>query len=78
MDVTGNGVRPVDHETEGWWTGLEDELLASLGSRGAASPAEIAECLGMSERAVCSVVSLLAAEGKVRITRIEVISPQSV
>ena len=56
---------------EGWWAGLDRDVLACLASRGAASPADIAARLGISERAVCSVVSMLVCEGKIRISRVE-------
>lgn len=58
-------------DRDGWWGALEDEVLGCLDA-GGASPADIARGLGLSEAAVCSVLAMLAAEGKVRISRVEI------
>ena len=51
------------------WRELDDAVLDSL-ARGAATPAEIGQRLGMSEAAVASIVAMLAAEGRVRVCRV--------
>lgn len=56
---------------QGWWGALEDEVLGCLDARGGASSAEIARCIGLSEDAVCSVLAMLAGEGRVRIRHVE-------
>jgi predicted ArsR family transcriptional regulator len=52
---------------DGWWTEMENEILASLRRRGAVEPGEIGRELGIGERATVSLLAMLAAEGKVRI-----------
>jgi DNA-binding IclR family transcriptional regulator len=55
-----------------FWTDLDDELLRCLGERdGTVTPAEIGARLGMSEAAVCTIISMLAESGKVRIRSVE-------
>jgi hypothetical protein len=56
---------------DGWWTEIDDQVRACLERHGALAPAEIARHLGLSEGAVVSVLSLLAQEGKLRISRVE-------
>lgn len=55
----------------GWWNAIEDEVLGCLDARGGASPVEIARRTGLSEDAVCSVLAMLAGEGRVRIRHVE-------
>jgi DNA-binding transcriptional regulator LsrR (DeoR family) len=52
------------------WNDLDRDILSTLDTR-AMAPGEIAAQLGMSERAVESLLALLAAEGKVRIRLVE-------
>jgi predicted ArsR family transcriptional regulator len=56
---------------DGWWTEIDDQVRACLERHGALAPAEIARQLGLSEGAVASVLTLLAQEGKLRISRVE-------
>jgi hypothetical protein len=56
---------------EDWWTEIDDAVRGCLERNGPMAPSEIAGQLGMSEGAVCSVLSLLAQEGKLRIARVE-------
>jgi hypothetical protein len=56
---------------DGWWTEIDDQVRACLERHGALAPADIARLLGMSEGAVTSVLSMLAQEGKLRISRVE-------
>lgn len=54
-----------------WWDTIERDLLASLDGHGAMAPDEVGRQLGLSERAVVSLLALLAGEGKVRICLVE-------
>ncbi|PYM27721.1 MAG: hypothetical protein DMD78_01495 [Candidatus Rokuibacteriota bacterium] len=56
---------------DGWWNEIDDQVQACLERHGAMAPAEIARQLGLSEGAVASVLSMLAQEGKLRISRVE-------
>ncbi len=60
---------------DGWWNEIDDQVQAYLERYGAMAPAEIARQLGLSEGAVASVLSMLAQEGKLHITRVE-LSPR--
>lgn len=51
-----------------FWSDLDADVLRCLGERqGEMTPAEIGRDLGMSERAVCSILGMLAEAGRVRI-----------
>jgi predicted ArsR family transcriptional regulator len=54
----------------GWWGELDEEIIACLRS-GPQSTQDLAWKLGMSSTAVTSLLAMLAAEGKVRITGAE-------
>jgi hypothetical protein len=54
----------------GWWGELDEEVIACLRG-GPQSTHDLAWKLGMSSSAVTSVLFMLAAEGKVRITGAE-------
>jgi DNA-binding transcriptional regulator LsrR (DeoR family) len=56
---------------DGWWEQIDEQVRVSLERNGAMTPSEISRQLSMSESAVQSILSLLAQEGKVRITRVE-------
>jgi len=56
---------------DGWWNEIDDQVQGCLERSGAMAPAEIARQLGISEGAVASVLSMLAQEGKLRISRVE-------
>ena len=54
----------------GWWGEIDEELIACLRS-GPQSTQDLAWKLGMSSTAVTSLLFMLAAQGKVRITGAE-------
>ena len=56
----------------GYWDGIDKEILEVLSAGGPMDPADLARALGMSTGAVCSCLAMLSAEGKVRIRRVEV------
>jgi predicted transcriptional regulator len=58
-----------------WWSEIDDAVQHCLQRQGAMAPAEIARQLGLSEGAISSVVSLLAQQGKLRISRVELFDP---
>jgi hypothetical protein len=61
----------ISTETD-FWAELDGDVLRCLAERhGEMTPAELGGRLGMSESAVCSVLAMLAAAGKVRICSIE-------
>ena len=63
----------MDDETAieiGWWGELDDEVVACL-RNGPQSTQDLAWKLGMSSNAVTSLLFMLAAQGKVRITGAE-------
>jgi DNA-binding IclR family transcriptional regulator len=53
-----------------WWGELDSEVLACLRD-GPQSPYELARRLNLSPAAATSVLLMLAAEGKVRVTAVE-------
>jgi predicted ArsR family transcriptional regulator len=55
---------------EDWWGKLDDELLDCL-RVGAMSAEEVGARLGVSEDAAVSLLSALARDGRVRISRVE-------
>lgn len=55
-----------------FWSELDGDVLRCLAERnGEMTPAEIGEHLGMSERAVSSIIGMLAEAGTVRICSVE-------
>ncbi len=55
-----------------FWSELDADVLRCLAERhGEMTPAEIGEDLGVSERAVSSIIGMLAEAGKVRICSVE-------
>lgn len=56
---------------DGWWNEIDDEVRVCLERNGTMSPAEIGRVLHLSESAVTSVLSMLAQEGKLRISQVE-------
>jgi len=63
----------MDDETAieiGWWGELDEEVVACL-RNGPQSTQDLAWKLGMSSTAVTSLLFMLAAQGKVRITGAE-------
>ena len=60
---------------DGWWEGMDKEILEVLMAVGPTDPADLAKALGMSAQAVCSCLGMLSAEGKVRIRSVEATIP---
>jgi hypothetical protein len=56
---------------DGWWSEIERDIRGCLDQYGALTPAQLGSHLGMSESAAASVLSMLASEGKVRISLVE-------
>jgi predicted ArsR family transcriptional regulator len=54
----------------GWWTEIDEQIIACL-RNGPQSTQDLAWKLGMSTTAVTSLLSMLAAQGKVHITGAE-------
>lgn len=55
-----------------FWSDLDADVLRCLAERhGEMTPAEVGRRLGLSEGAACSVLSMLAEAGKVRIVSVE-------
>jgi DNA-binding CsgD family transcriptional regulator len=56
--------------TTQWWTDIDACILAALAD-GGKTPRELSDKLGISEASVTSLLSMLAIEGRVRISRVE-------
>jgi DNA-binding MarR family transcriptional regulator len=56
---------------DGWWDEIDGQIEKALGHAGGLSPADLAREIGLSEAATVSVLSRLAVEGRIRITRVE-------
>ena len=56
---------------DGWWNEIDTQIEAALFRNGGMSPADLAREVGLSEPAIVSLLSRLATEGRVRITRVE-------
>ena len=55
-----------------FWSELDADVLRCMAEPpGEMTPAELGRRLGMSEHAVCSILAMLAAAGKVRIRSVE-------
>jgi|RhiMetdeSRZDD1v2_1073273.scaffolds.fasta_scaffold1396556_2 hypothetical protein len=66
-----NTVAPADNTlVDDYWADLNRDILSCL-AMGPISPGEIGRRLGISEGAAASCLSLLAAEGRVRICLVE-------
>ena len=50
-----------------WWAEIDEEVLTCLKRDGETSPAAVGQQLGVSEVAAASLLSMLAAEGRIRI-----------
>jgi predicted ArsR family transcriptional regulator len=57
----------------GWWSEIDDQIIACLRD-GPQSTDNLAWRLGISAAAVTSLLLMLAAEGKVRVTGAELMS----
>ena len=55
--------------TDEWWSELDDQVLACLHD-GPKSIRDVARRLGLSTGSVTSVLLMLAAEGKIRVTEV--------
>jgi hypothetical protein len=58
----------VDHLVDHLWSEIDSAVMECLAA-GVAAPADIGKRLGMSEAAATSILTMLAAEGKVAICR---------
>jgi DNA-binding Lrp family transcriptional regulator len=56
---------------DSWWSEIDRDVRTVLERHGSMTPSEIARMLRLSEGAVSSVLSMLATEGKLRISRVE-------
>jgi DNA-binding Lrp family transcriptional regulator len=56
---------------DGWWSEIDEQIEKALVRTGGLSPADLSREIGLSEAATVSILSRLAAEGKVRMTRVE-------
>jgi hypothetical protein len=56
---------------DGWWSEIDGDVRSCLERFGPMSPRDLARQLRLSEGAMASVLSLLAQEGKLRISRVE-------
>jgi DNA-binding HxlR family transcriptional regulator len=59
----------------GWWSEIDREVLASL-AEGRKSTKELSRRLGLSPDALSSVLLMLAAEGRVRVSSVELVEPR--
>jgi predicted ArsR family transcriptional regulator len=56
---------------DGWWDEVDGQIEKVLFRSGGMSPADLAGEVGLSEAATVSLLARLAAEGRVRIARVE-------
>ncbi len=56
---------------DGWWDEIDGQIEKALVRTGAMTPGDLAREIGLSEGATVSVLSRLAAEGRIRIARVE-------
>jgi hypothetical protein len=56
-----------------WWDDLDASILAALADGGKSSR-ELGDKLGLSEQSMTSLVSMLAMQGRVRISQVEMIT----
>lgn len=59
----------ADRRTQ-WWDELDTGILEALAD-GSKTPRELSDKLGISEASVTSLISMLAVQGRVRISRVE-------
>jgi DNA-binding IclR family transcriptional regulator len=60
---------------DGSWSEIDGEILDCLRD-GPKSPRDLARELGLSAAGVTSLLMMLASEGKVRVTRVELSDPK--
>ena len=58
-------------DVHGWWDALEADILETLRRHGPLSPSQLAGFLGFSEATATSLITMLAAERRVRIARVD-------
>ncbi len=56
---------------DGWWNEIDGQIEKALVRAGGMTPGDLAREIGLSEAATVSVLSRLAAEGRIRIARVE-------
>jgi DNA-binding Lrp family transcriptional regulator len=56
---------------DGWWDEIDAQIEKALVRTGTMTPGDLAREIGLSEGATVSVLSRLAAEGRIRIARVE-------
>ena len=61
---------------DGWWSEIDEQIEKALVRNGGLSPADLSREIGLSEAATVSILSRLAAEGKVRMMRVELAAPR--
>jgi hypothetical protein len=69
--------RAEEAHVDGSWPEIDGEILDSLRD-GPKSPPELSRELGLSAAGVTSLLLMLAAEGKVRVTGVELTEPAEV
>lgn len=67
------GTERADFRRTMWWDDLDASILAAL-ANGGKSPRELGDKLGLSEQSMTSLVSMLAMQGRVRISQVEMIT----
>ena len=67
------GTEHADFPRTMWWDDLDASILAALAD-GGKSPRELGDKLGLSEQSMTSLVSMLAMQGRVRISQVEMIT----
>lgn len=68
----GEPIKMISPASIDFWSELDGDVLRCLDDgHGEMAPAELGRRLGMSEPAVCSILAMLAATGKVRIRSVE-------
>ena len=63
----------VTHELnpEGWFGPVAGEILGCLADRGVMSPGELCERMGVPEGEMIAFLAMLAREGRIRISQVE-------
>jgi DNA-binding MarR family transcriptional regulator len=56
---------------DGWWDEIDTQIETALFRTGGMTPGDLAREVGLSEAATVSVLSRLATEGRIRISRVE-------
>ena len=56
---------------DGWWNEIDEQIDKALVRAGGMTPGDLGREIGLSEGATVSVLARLAAEGRIRIVRVE-------